>query len=95
MPKFNADLYLDAVARQDKNIIDANESVVKFVENLIGHIANGGSFAPYSTETAERNKIDWGKANLEQTGFSQSIINDLLNLKIFHQEFFGAETIKP
>jgi hypothetical protein len=94
IPKFNADLYLEAIAKGDRTVIEANNMIAPFVSKMINHVTNGGSFSPYSTATAERNMIDWGKKILEENRFSPGVIEELIKSQIFHQNFFGAETIK-
>ncbi len=94
IPKFNADLYLDAVAKQDRTVIEANNLIVSFTSALILKVASGANFSPYSTENSERMKIDWGRKALELAGFSPGVIEELLKQHVFHQEFYAAETVK-
>jgi hypothetical protein len=94
IPKFNADLYLNSLAKHDLTVIEANEMVAPFVDSLIKAILQGINFKPYSTLISEQNKIDWGKEILKRNKVSPGIIEELLKEKIFQQDFFGAETIR-
>lgn len=91
MPKFNADLYLDAVAGNRKDVVDANNAIIPFIQNLLTKLSQSRQvatdFYPYSTARAEKDNINWGREILRVAGFSNMTIDTLLQMKIFDQEF--------
>lgn len=99
IPKFNADLFLDAVVSRDQEVLQANAVVMPAVYSIVTHVATSSNptsaFYPYSNKFADENKVDWGAKILKASGFADEAIARLHEMKIFHQEWFPAETVKP